>query len=143
MAKIIKIGDEGTVYIARDNGSVIEVADYSLDFVPRVNDVVEVYDNRGDYIVNRKEVGQEKQGAFAQPQQVVVHAVGRPVNKIAYVLFAFFLGGFGAHKFYSGRIFQGIMYIAFSWTFIPSVIALIEGILAITRPADANGIIII
>lgn len=64
------------------------------------------------------------------------------VNKVTYALFAFFLGGFGAHKFYAGKVGTGILYIVFCWTFIPSIIALIEGIVALTKPADANGNII-
>ena len=41
-------------------------------------------------------------------------------------LLAFFLGGFGANKFYFNEIGAGIIYLLFSWTFIPSIIALIE-----------------
>ena len=44
---------------------------------------------------------------------------------IAFLL-AFFLGGFGAHKFYFNEIVAGIFYLLFCWTFIPSFIALIE-----------------
>lgn len=50
-------------------------------------------------------------------------------SKIAAALLAFFLGGFGAHKFYLGRMVQGFFYLLFCWTFIPAVIAFIEGIL--------------
>ena len=41
---------------------------------------------------------------------------------------ALFLGGFGAHKFYLGRPWQGLLYLVFCWTFLPAVIALIEAI---------------
>ena len=50
-------------------------------------------------------------------------------NKIAAALFAFFLGSFGAHKFYLGKIWFGVLYLIFSWTFIPGVISIIEGLL--------------
>ncbi len=43
-------------------------------------------------------------------------------------LLAFFLGGFGVHKFYLGK-WIGILYFILCWTYIPSIIALIEGIL--------------
>lgn len=39
------------------------------------------------------------------------------------------LGGFGIHKFYLGRIGWGIVYLLFSWTYIPALIGLIEGII--------------
>ncbi|MCV6037348.1 TM2 domain-containing protein, partial [Escherichia coli] len=42
---------------------------------------------------------------------------------------AFFLGGFGVHKFYLGKIGQGFLYLIFCWTFIPAIIAFIEFII--------------
>ncbi|MBU1168693.1 MAG: NINE protein [Proteobacteria bacterium] len=51
------------------------------------------------------------------------------ISKAALMLFAFFLGGIGAHKFYTGKYWQGIFYILFCWTGIPGLIALIEFII--------------
>ena len=50
-------------------------------------------------------------------------------NKLVAFLLAFFLGGFGAHKFYLGKPVLGIVYLVFSWTYIPAVVALVEGII--------------
>jgi TM2 domain-containing membrane protein YozV len=50
-------------------------------------------------------------------------------SKLAAVLFAFFLGGFGIHKFYLGCTGMGILYLLFCWTFIPSAVGVIESIL--------------
>lgn len=50
-------------------------------------------------------------------------------SRVAAVVFALLLGGFGIHKFYLGRPFQGILYLLFCWTFIPAFIAFVEGIL--------------
>jgi TM2 domain-containing membrane protein YozV len=41
---------------------------------------------------------------------------------------AVMLGGLGLHKFYLGRMGAGIAYFLFSWTGIPFVLGLIEGI---------------
>lgn len=49
-------------------------------------------------------------------------------NRYIAAALAFFLGGLGAHKFYLGK-WIGIIYLLFCWTYIPSIIALIEGIL--------------
>jgi TM2 domain-containing membrane protein YozV len=49
-------------------------------------------------------------------------------NKLAAALFALLLGGIGIHKFYLGRIGWGIVYLLFCWTFIPAIVAIIEGI---------------
>jgi len=53
-------------------------------------------------------------------------------SRIAAALFAFFLGGFGGHKFYLGQIGMGILYLLFCWTFIPALVAFIEFILFLT-----------
>lgn len=50
-------------------------------------------------------------------------------SRIAAALLAFFLGGFGVHKFYLGQVGQGILYLLFFWTAIPFIIAFIEFIL--------------
>lgn len=48
------------------------------------------------------------------------------VDKTALLLFTFFLGGLGAHKFYMRKNLQGALYLIFAWTGIPALIALIE-----------------
>lgn len=48
------------------------------------------------------------------------------ISKAALLLFTFFLGSIGAHKFYLGKNWQGFFYLLFSWTGIPGLIALIE-----------------
>lgn len=50
-------------------------------------------------------------------------------SRIAAALLAFFLGGFGVHKFYLGQVGRGILYLLFCWTAIPSIIAFIEFVL--------------
>ncbi len=49
-------------------------------------------------------------------------------NRISAAILAFFLGGLGAHKFYLGKPVLGLVYLLFCWTFIPAIVALIEGI---------------
>lgn len=47
-------------------------------------------------------------------------------NPTTAVLLAVFLGGIGAHKFYMGQVGLGIVYLLFSWTWIPAIIGIIE-----------------
>jgi TM2 domain-containing membrane protein YozV len=58
-------------------------------------------------------------------------------SRLAAALFAFFLGGFGAHKFYLGKAGMGVLYLIFCWTFIPAIVALIEFIVLLTMSDEA------
>jgi TM2 domain-containing membrane protein YozV len=59
-------------------------------------------------------------------------------NPTTAVIFALFLGGFGAHHFYLGNPGLGVLYIVFSWTYIPSFIALIEAFTIGGKTAQYN-----
>jgi TM2 domain-containing membrane protein YozV len=48
-------------------------------------------------------------------------------SKVAAGLLAFFIGGLGIHRFYLGQ-WWGIFYLLFFWTWIPSIVSLIEAI---------------
>ncbi len=63
----------------------------------------------------------------------------KTVNKIAYALIAIFIGGLGIHRFYAGKIVSGVIYLLLCWTGIPSLLGLIEGIIALTRDDDGRG----
>lgn len=74
------------------------------------------------------------------------------VSKAALLLFTFFLGGFGAHKFYVGKNWQGLFYLLFCWTGIPGLISLVEFLVYAFTPseklqqkytASGNGLIIV
>ena len=73
----------------------------------------------------------------AQPQQIVYvqqnaanpERANWPIkNKIVAAILALILGGLGIHKFYLGQIGKGILYLIFCWTYVPAIIAFIEGI---------------
>jgi len=54
----------------------------------------------------------------------------KPANKAVLLLFTFFFGLIGIHRFYLGQ-WRGILYMLFFWTMIPALIALIEFIVFI------------
>lgn len=58
-------------------------------------------------------------------------------SRIATALLAFFLGGFGLHRFYLGQMGLGLIYLLFCWTAIPSIIAFIEGIYFLLQSDEA------
>ena len=47
-------------------------------------------------------------------------------NRLIALILTFFAGAFGIHKFYLGENFAGVMYLLFSWTLIPTVLAFFE-----------------
>ncbi len=53
-------------------------------------------------------------------------------SKTAAVLLAFFLGGFGVHRFYLGQAKLGLVYLLFCWTLIPSLIGLVDSLVLLT-----------
>jgi TM2 domain-containing membrane protein YozV len=53
-------------------------------------------------------------------------------DKFTAGLLALLLGGFGIHRFYLGHTGKGIIYLLFFWTFIPAILALIDGIRYLT-----------
>ncbi len=57
----------------------------------------------------------------------------RQKDKVVAGLLALFLGGLGIHKFYLGQAGWGILYLLFFWTFIPAIIAGIEGIIYLVQ----------
>lgn len=133
MSKILKI-DNGTVLIGNDDGSIVDVnINDCANFIPNVGDIVEVYfsDNKTIVYKNSKTIYKP-----LYPGQ-------RVVNQVVYALLALFLGGLGFHKFYTGRIGLGILYLLFCWTGIPSLLGLIESIIAISKKSDDNGNIIV
>jgi TM2 domain-containing membrane protein YozV/predicted RNA-binding Zn-ribbon protein involved in translation (DUF1610 family) len=66
------------------------------------------------------------------PQRLASPTSNSGKERITAVVLAFFLGWIGGHKFYLGRVFQGILYLFFCWTFIPAFLAFIEGIIYLT-----------
>ena len=130
MGKIIKIAD-GKVAIGMKDGSLKEIPLSRLTFTPQLEMAVDVYESATEIMVVPKPVYQEGE------------AQGKVVNKIVYILLAFFFGGLGIHKFYSKKNLAGILYFIFSWTGIPAIISFIEAILALSKKADTNGNIIL
>lgn len=153
MSKIIQISND-IVTVGMDNGSITEVRMCDLNFIPKVNDEVEVFQNETKTIVSKKETPKQQDipggininvnnSNTVGSQQVVVPSGKKAVNKVAYCLLSFFLGGLGVHKFYSGKIGLGILYLVFCWTYIPAIVAIIEFIIALCKKADDNGMIIV
>lgn len=50
-------------------------------------------------------------------------------SRLCAALLAFFLGAFGIHRFYIGKITSGIFMLLFFWTGIPAIVAIIDLIL--------------
>ena len=67
--------------------------------------------------------------ATMSPQQVARFSAEYESTRksdVVAILLAFFLGSFGAHKFYMGETGWGILYLCFCWTFIPHIVSFVE-----------------
>jgi TM2 domain-containing membrane protein YozV len=62
---------------------------------------------------------------------------GRGKTRATAALLAFCLGGLGAHKFYLGGWFWGMIYMLTFWTFVPAIVACVECIVYATM-SDGN-----
>jgi TM2 domain-containing membrane protein YozV len=88
--------------------------------------------NCGAVISARAEIC-PKCGVRQQPPPGLIGATtASGKNRIVAALFAILLGAFGIHKFYLGRIGQGVLYLLFFWTAIPAIVGFIEGIIYLT-----------
>ena len=61
------------------------------------------------------------------------------VKKGTYIALCLFLGGLGVHKFYAGKWFTGLLYVAFCWTWIPVILALFDLLGAMFKRPDEYG----
>ena len=61
---------------------------------------------------------------------------GTPKSKTTTGILALLLGGVGVHYFYINKPIAGIIFIALCWTYIPSVIALVQAILMFTMTQE-------
>lgn len=151
--KVLLIQNDKIV-IGLDSGTVVEALPQNVPFRPLEGEVVEVFNNAGVIYVSQvkekpvnKHTNDNREGIQINidnsnraptPPPIVVQS-GAIVDKVTYVLLAFFLGGLGVHKFYAGKSGSGFLYLIFCWTFIPAIIAFFEAICAIAKPSDANG----
>ncbi len=164
MARILKIENE-IVSVGNDDGSLTEVRIEDCNFNPNVGDEVTIFNSENKTICIKAEAKKEdksdvqdliknggininvsqNQGSNNTGTPDTYYNIGskHAVNKIPYVILAILLGGIGVHKFYAGKPGQGILYLLFCWTYIPALIALIEGIIACCQKEDSCGRILV
>lgn len=159
MAKIIAINDT-IITIGTDDGGIKEVRSGDVSFVPKVGDKVEIFETETRTIVTKCEdtpqpanmgipngginINMNTNQNIGAPQAVAYVANGtKAVNKVAYCILAFLLGGIGVHKFYAGKTGTGVLFLLFCWTGIPAFIALIDFIVGLCKKSDPNGLILV
>jgi TM2 domain-containing membrane protein YozV len=71
------------------------------------------------------------------PNAVNPAATGQAKSRTTAGILAILLGSLGVHKFYLGKIGSGILYLCFSFTGVPGVIGIIEGIVYLTQTDQA------
>lgn len=153
MSKIVKVVND-VVFIGLDSGQVKEVRKSDCEFEPVVGTVVEVFESESSIIVHKVNKPVEAvadKGINIKIENSnnnnnaggVAYVSGKVVDKVTYLILAFFLGWIGVHKFYAGKIGAGIMFLVFFWTGVPALISFIEFIVAIFKKPDIHGKIIV
>ncbi len=133
-----------SVTVSLDDNSLKEFPISSCSgFIPAVGMTVRVSMN-GDMAIIQRFINEEeaiKPQMHSEPKSASAPMSPHRVNKIAYIILAFFLGSFGIHKFYAGRAMAGIIYLLLCWTFISGFLAIIDIILALFKTSDKDGFI--
>lgn len=65
------------------------------------------------------------------------------VKRRKYLLIAVLTGWMGGHRFYTRQYVKGILYLLFFWTGMPMAMTVIDLLIAIPKPVDENGMIMI
>lgn len=142
MAEILGL-NESKVKVGQDNGDVVEVPIAALNFSnPMIGDRVRVYKDQGGYIVRRDEANSNTDASGTGSDI-------RIVNKIAYILIVFFIGGLGVHRFMRGQVGLGILMLLLAiligpitlglgW-FVLGVWVLIDFIISLVKLSDYSG----
>jgi len=149
---VLKVGGTEVLRVDRSVGDFVESgpnvfsvvgADETVHFSP-INRLAFERDLRGESTAaDRIAIAAEQQATPAHPAvsvavtqptpayPAVAVVVPRPPAKsrVTAGVLALLLGFLGVHKFYLGQIGLGVLYLIFAWTFIPALIAFIEGIL--------------
>ena len=126
MDKIVRI-ENRIVSVGKADGSLEEFDIAYFNFPPRIGDYVNIYRNDDSIILTKAE------NIFDNRSN------SRGVNKTTYALLAFFLGVFGAQEFYAGNTRAGMLSLVFCWTGVPAIYGIYKFIIALSKPADANG----
>ena len=64
-------------------------------------------------------------------ETVIINSSQNDKSRVVYGILGLIFGGWGIHKFYIGRWKIALLYLVFAWTFIPSIIGFIEGVIAL------------
>lgn len=136
MAKVIKVTPTKIV-VGMDDGSLEDFEPSLFDFVPTVGQQIDVFKNDDQLLITKR-----------------ASKAGREVNKTVYAVLALFLGWVGVNRFYAGQTTLGVIYLSIFIVYmisvfltlgimwfvpIPLFIALVEFVIALTKPADENG----
>lgn len=143
-AKVIR-SDEKTVTLGFEDGICRVVDREDIGFLVSDNSLVDVYhyveDDSYMYSPHSGSSFSKNNNSSVSNQLKTIAGEKKRVKKLTYLLLAIFTGGIGGHKFYSGRIILGFIYLLFCWTYIPAVVSLVESIIAACKNSDEDGMI--
>ncbi len=87
--------------------------------------------------ISPKSINEDRDQEFSSSDNAVEAEVVAPPeifikDRMVAGILAILVGAFGIHKFYLNDMGMGILYLLFSWTGIPTILGLIEGVIYLT-----------
>lgn len=140
-AKVLKT-ERSTITLGLDDGSFRVVYRSEIDFNPEKGSFVDVYESNGQHIYAPHEEAAER-NRFNQHVESAFTGEKVRVNRLLYIVVAFFFGWIGVHKFITRKYIQGLLYLVFCWTCVPAILSLIDLFRAAFKKPDENGNILI
>ena len=136
MPKILRVNTYEVV-LGMEDGSMLKYPRSACNYNPRVNDLVDIYESDFETVISKRERNSNYGDSRYVDRSTI--AGGRYVDKTIYIILSFVLGCIGIQKFYSGRTMSGIFSLIFSWSGLPTLIGIYDGIKALGIPGDENG----
>lgn len=132
MAKIIEIQEQ--TILVKDGLKTTPILKSAFTFEPMIGDEVNIYQSGANIAVLKVDPSVTNDKKFSR-KEIMTQLFPKTafVTKWKYCILAFFVGGWGIHKFYAGKWGQGILYILLSSLGISGILATIDMVIALFK----------
>jgi TM2 domain-containing membrane protein YozV len=134
MAKIIEIQEQSI--LIKDGLTTKPILKSYFTFEPVVGDEVKVYQSGDNVAVLKVDASSKNNLDIASRVKQWFPQSSATVKKTPYCVLAILLGRFGVHKFYAGKMSEGILYVVLSIIGISPILSFVDFVIALTKKAN-------